>query len=53
MSVFHRTCTSRAAASRYHVPNKKILQVEITLESIQEEQDTPWVESHNQQQMYI
>ena len=48
MYVVHWTSTPRAAASRYHVPNKNILQVVTTLESIQEEQENPLVEYHNQ-----
>ena len=37
MSIVHGKFTPRATASIYHIPNKKILQVEITLESTQEE----------------
>ena len=42
----------RAEESWYHVPNRKIIEVKTALESIQEEQDTPLVESHNQQRIY-
>ena len=43
MSLVHRTSTPCAAASKYHVPNRNILQVGTTLESVQEEQDNPLV----------
>ena len=39
-------------ASRYSVPNRKIPEVAITLESFQEGRDTPLVESHHQQHIY-
>ena len=51
MSVAHGTSTPRAAASRYHVTNRNILEVEINLESIREQWDTPLAESYKQQQM--
>ena len=35
--------------SRYSVLNRNIPEVSIKLESVQEEQDTPLVESYNQQ----
>ena len=53
MYVFHVKSTPCAAASRCRVMNGNILQVAITLESIQGEQDTLLVESHNQQQIFI
>ena len=51
MSVVHRTSTPHVAASRYSGPNSNILDVAITLESVQKGWDTPLVESHNQQQI--
>ena len=48
MSEVYETATPHTAATRYHVPNRKILQVAITLESTQEERDTNLVEYYNQ-----
>ena len=45
MYVAHGTSTPRADESRYHVPNSKIIEVEITLESMKEELEPPLVES--------
>ena len=53
MYVIHGMYTPHTAATRYHVPNRKILQVATTPESIQEQRDTPLVESYNQQQIFI
>ena len=47
MSVVHVPDTPHAAASRYSVSNHKILEIVIKLESVQEERDTPLVESDN------
>ena len=47
--VARGTRTPRTAAYRCHVPNRKILEVAIKLESIQEKCDAPLVESYNQQ----
>ena len=52
MSVVHRSSTPRSDSSIYSALNRKILEIEIKLESVQEEQDTPLVESDNQQQIY-
>ena len=52
MYVVHGSDTHHAAASRYSISNMKILDISIKLESIQEEQDTPLVESDNQQQIF-
>ena len=49
MSVINGTHTYRTAATRYHVPNSKILQVATTPEYIQEQWYTPLVESYDQQ----
>ena len=46
------TFARRTYATRYNLPNRKILQVETTLEFMQEQQDTPLVESYNQQQIF-
>ena len=46
----HTHCTD---AKIYHVPNRNILQVSTTLESIQEQWDNPLVESYNQQQIFL
>ena len=51
MSVFHRSDTPRASASRYNVLNRKVLQMGIKLESVQEEQYIPLVEYENYQQI--
>ena len=53
MFIFHRTSAPCAASSRWHVPYMNILEVEITFEYIQEERNTPLVESKNQQHIYI
>ena len=53
MSVIHGTYTPWIAATRYHVPNKNILQLATILELIQEQQDTNIVDSYNQQQIFI
>ena len=52
MYVVHRSDTPRASASRYSVSNNKILEIAIKMESVQEEQGTPLVESDNQQHTY-
>ena len=49
MVVINGEHTYLTATTRYHVNNSNILQVAITLESIKEQQDTPLVESYNQQ----
>ena len=51
MSVVHRTSTPRAAVSIYSVTNRNIIEVEITMESVQEGWGTPLVEYQNQQQL--
>ena len=51
-SFIHGTYTPRTAATEYHVPNRKILQVATTLQPIQEQRDIPLVESYNQQQIF-
>ena len=51
--VVHGLDTPRADASRYSVSNRNILEIEIKLESTQEERDTPLVEHENQQHIYI
>ena len=48
MSVIHGTETPHISETRYHVTNAKILQLATTLQSIQEQQDTPLVETYNQ-----
>ena len=53
MPLVYVMFTPHTAATRYHVPNMKILQVETTLKLTQEDQDTPLVESYNQQQISI
>ena len=53
ISVVKVKSTSRAAASKYHVSNKKIIEVAFTFQSIQEERGAPLVESYNQQQISI
>ena len=53
MYVVHVSDTPRADASRYSVSNRKILEIEIKLEPVQEEWDTPLVESDNQKHIYI
>ena len=50
--VVHRADTPHSAASRYSVLNRKILDLAIKLEFVQEEQDTPLLESDNQQQIF-
>ena len=52
MYVVHGSDTPCAAASRYSVSNRKILDIATKLRSVQEEQDTPLVESNNQQQIF-
>ena len=53
MYFFHGISTPRTSATRYHVPNRKILQVATTLESTQEKGETLLVEYYNQQQIFI
>ena len=52
MSVVIRSYTPRAAASIYSVLNRKILDVATKMESLQEQQDTPLVESDHKQHMF-
>ena len=52
MSVVHVSDNPHADASIYSVSNSKILYIGIKLESIQEEQDTPLVESEIQQHIF-
>ena len=52
MYVVHGSDNPCAAASRYSVSNRKILDIATKLGSVQEEQDTPLVESDNQQQIF-
>ena len=52
MSVVHVSDNPHADASIYSVSNSNILYIGIKLESIQEEQDTPLVESDNQQHIF-
>ena len=47
ISVVHGSDTPHAAASRYSVLNRKILEIAIKLEAVQEERDNPLVESEN------
>ena len=49
ISVFHGTSTPRAAASRYHVPIRNILQLTTKLESVQKVWENSLVEYQNQQ----
>ena len=53
MYVVHRSDTPCAAASRYSVSNRKILEIAIKLEFVQEERDNIFVESDNKQHIYI
>ena len=53
MSVVHVSDTPCASVSRYSVSNRKIIEVEIKLESAQEERDSSLVESESQQQIFI
>ena len=50
--VFHGSDNPCAAASIYSVSNRKILDIATKLGSVQEEHDTPLVESDNQQQIF-
>ena len=43
MSVVHGTLTPRTSETRYHLPNRKILQLETTLEPIQQQWEIPLV----------
>ena len=52
ISVVHLTFTPFTAVTRYIFPNKKILQVATKPEYIQEQWNTPLVESYNQQQIF-
>ena len=52
MYVVNGSDTPCAAASRYSVSNGKILDIATKLGSVQEEQETPLVESDNQQQIF-
>ena len=52
ISIIHRPDTPCAAASRYSVSNRKILEISTRMESVQEEQDISMEESYNQQQIY-
>ena len=52
MYVVHGADTSRDAASICSVLNRNILDIETKLQSVQEEQGTPLVESENQQQIF-
>ena len=49
MYVIHVSDTPLDATSRYSVKNRKIIEEEIKLESIQEQWDTHLVESYNKQ----
>ena len=49
MFVIHGMSAPRTAATRYHVLNRKILQVATALEYTQELRGTPLVEYYNQQ----
>ena len=51
--VVHGSNAPRAAASRYSVSNRKILEIAIKLEFVQEERDNIFVESDNKQHIYI
>ena len=53
MSIFQGLVIPRADAYICSFLDRKILEIEIKLESVQEERDTPLVESYNQQQIYI
>ena len=50
--VIRGSDTLRAAASRYSVLNRNTLNIATKLESVQEEQETPLVESSYQQQIF-
>ena len=52
MSVVQGSDTPCAAASIYSVLNRKILAIATKMEYIQEEHDTPLVESDNQQNIF-
>ena len=52
ITVDHGSETPIAAASRYSVSNRKILDIETKLESLQYEQGASLVESDNQQQIF-
>ena len=51
MYVIHGSYIPRDAVSIYSVPDRNIPEVSIELEYLQEEQDTPLVESYNQQKI--
>ena len=53
ISVVHGSETPHATTSRYIVLNRKILGISNKMVSVQEEQDTPLVESDNHQQIFI
>ena len=53
MYVVHGSDTPCDAVSRYSVSNSKILEIPIKLESVQEERDTPLVESDKHQHINI
>ena len=52
MSIIHGDYNPCTAATAYHVPNRKIIQLETTLDYIQLQQDTPLVETYNQQEIF-
>ena len=53
MSIPRVMSTPHASASRYYVTYRDIIKATNKLESTKEQQDTPFVESYNQQQIYI
>ena len=53
MSVVHRLDAPRADVSIYSVLNRNIIEVVIKMEYLQEERDTTFVESYNQQHIFI
>ena len=53
MSVIQETYNPDSAATRYHVTSRKFLQLATTLEYLQEQRNTPLVETYNQQQIFI
>ena len=53
MYVTNGTHIYHTSTTIYNVPNRKILEIETTLEYIQKQWDTPLIESYNWQQIFI
>ena len=51
MYVVKVKSVSRAAASRYHVSNKKVIEVAFTFQSTQQGRETSLIEYYNQRQV--